>query len=74
MNVQSAVPHSAAGQKRESGASPERSGHCNRGAKLHLSHCIFRRCEKGKPSDDSEVRKPALYARLSFRVKQINLS
>ena len=61
-------------QKRESGESPERSGHCNRGTTSRNPIASSARCEKGRWSDDPEVRKPALYARLSFRVKHNGLS
>lgn len=43
--------------KRESGASPERSGHCKRGERLHMPLC--KRHEKAQPDDDPQVGKPA---------------
>ena len=52
----------AAGQrcsgKRESGASPERSGHCKRGERLHTS-IVRASHEKARPIRDPQVRKPA---------------
>ena len=53
--------------KRESGESPERSGHCNRGATFHYP--IVRMYEKGKGSNDPEVRKPALYGEVKLPCK-----
>ena len=43
--------------KRESGVSPERSGHCKQGAKLQKS--LHLECEKAQPSEDLRARKPA---------------
>ena len=43
--------------KRESGASPERSGHCERGERLQRS--IARKREKARLVDDPQARKPA---------------
>ena len=45
------------GGKRESGASPERSGHCKRGERLQC-HCAHE-YEKVQPDNDPQVRKPA---------------
>ena len=67
MNLQSADSLSANDQKRESGESPERSGHCNSGARFHYP--IAQLCEKGKSSDDTEVRKPALYGEVKLPCK-----
>lgn len=55
------------GYERESGENPERSGHCDRGVRFHKPLC--HRYEKGKPSDDSEVRKPALYGEVKLPCK-----
>ena len=43
--------------KRESGARPERSGHCERGERLQGPLC--QRHEKAQPIDNPRVRKPA---------------
>ena len=43
--------------KRESGARPERSGHCERGEQLQSPLC--QRHEKAQPIDNPRVRKPA---------------
>ena len=43
--------------KRESGARPERSGHCERGERLQSPLC--QRHEKAQPIDNPRVRKPA---------------
>ena len=43
--------------KRESGARPERSGHCERGERLQGPLC--QRHEKAQPIADPRVRKPA---------------
>ena len=43
--------------KRESGARPERSGHCERGEQLQSPLC--QRHEKAQPIDHPQVRKPA---------------
>lgn len=43
--------------KRESGARPERSGHCERGERLHSPLC--QRHEKAQPIENPRVRKPA---------------
>lgn len=43
--------------KRESGARPERSGHCERGERLQGPLC--QRHEKAQPIDHPQVRKPA---------------
>ena len=67
MNVQSDDSLSANDQKRESGVNPERSGHCNRGVIFHYPIACM--CEKGKSSDDTEVRKPALYGEVKLPCK-----
>ena len=72
------------GWKRESGESPERSGHCDRGAisryPIVCKAFVFpavrtggkRRAgqyEKGIESDDSGARKPALYGEVKLPCK-----
>ena len=52
---------------RESGENPERSGHCNRG--VSFRYPIVQQYEKGKRSDNAEVRKPALYGEVKLPCK-----
>ena len=54
-------------QKRESGESPERSGHCNRGANLHYP--IVHSMRRGRQAMILKSGNLLCMARLNFRVK-----
>ena len=67
LNIWSADCNPRSSQKRESGASPERSGHCNRGATFHYP--IVHSMRRGKGAMILKSGNLLCMARLNFRVK-----